>query len=96
MYVKKSYSSDEYSKLSSAQKNAIREARLKYKESRGQSNSNSNVNEIASTICESITETMHRVISDGMKNANKDNDKIDGASALTDNPTQQFKRRKRE
>ena len=39
---------------------------------------------------------MHRVISDGMKNANKDNDKIDVASALTDNPTQQFKRRKKE
>ena len=93
LYIRKAYSQEEYNKLSHAQRDAIRVARLKHKENR----KNRDVNEIASTVCKSITESMNKAISDGIRNANQDSTPLEVSSTISETPTQQFsKRRKRD
>ena len=86
--MKKNYSSDEYNKLSPAQKNAIREVRLKYKANK-QKDNNTLVSSMASTLGEGLSETIQKAVIQGVRNATNNNSNSgDSRSNLT--PTQQL------
>ena len=71
LYVKKSYSREEYNQLSANQKNAIRLARLKFKH---QPNNNQlTIIELTTAFKDSVSVLQNAVIS-GVRNATEDND----------------------
>ena len=94
LYVKKSYSKEEYSQLSPNQKNAIRLARIKHKS--GSDETKSTISEVTTAIKETISVAMQEAIVQGVRNASQDNNVAEtpdnDESSLT--PTQQLKRRK--
>ena len=86
LYVKKSYSREEYNQLSVNQKNAIRLARLKLK---SQSDDNiSTISELTTALKDSVSVLQEAVVN-GVRNATDDNGSNSGLT-----PTQQLKRRK--
>ena len=86
LYVKKSYSREEYNQLSANQKNAIRLARLKLKSQ--SDDTKSTISELTTAIKDSVTVLQGAVVN-GVRNATEDNDSNSNLS-----PTQQLKRRK--
>lgn len=86
LYVKKSYSREEYNQLSANQKNAIRLARLKLK---SQSDDNkSTISDLTTALKDSVSVLQEAVVN-GVRNATEDNSNNSGLT-----PTQQLKRRK--
>ncbi len=86
LYIKKSYSKEEYNQLSANQKNAIRLARPKLKSQAD--DTKSTISELTTALEDSVSVLQEAVVN-GVRNATKDNNDTSNLS-----PTQQFKRHK--